>query len=123
MRYEGVEKRRHARIKCGFLATYRELDNFGQRNKSDSSQLKDLSLGGMRFTTSEHFEKGTTLALKIRLPFVHYPVMPKGKVIESREIIKGLLYDTRLEFSEIVEYDNKIISEVLTNYLKTQETK
>ena len=41
-----------------------------------------------------------------------------GKVVESREITKNLIYDTRLEFLAIDEKHRKVISETVDYYLK-----
>ncbi len=116
MEYAGSEKRKCPRVGCHFLVTYRSLA--GNEEKSDTSQLKNISLGGMLFTTAESFGPGANLALKIRLPLAHNPIMPTGKVIESRQIVPGLVYNTRLEFSSMNEYDRQILSETLGNYSK-----
>jgi len=116
MEYAGLERRKYPRVNCHFLVIYRALTS--NLEKSDTSQLKNISLGGMLFTTAESFEQGANFALKIRLPIAPNPIMPTGKVIESRQVVSGLVYDTRLEFSSLNEDDRQILSQTLDNYLK-----
>lgn len=115
MSYSGAEKRRNPRI-CGrFIVSYRvfeEVDNV------DITQTKNLSLGGMLLTTNRAFEAGTKLALEIRLPFDPHPIMLVGRVVESHEITKDLIYDTRLEFLAIDEGHRDVMHQTVGYYLK-----
>ncbi|MFA6384850.1 MAG: PilZ domain-containing protein [Candidatus Omnitrophota bacterium] len=114
MTYEGTERRKDERIKANFIVSYRilnEIDNI------DITQTKNLALGGMLLTTTSAFDKGTNLAIEIRLPFERSPIMLIGKVIESVEITKDLIYDTRLEFMAIDENHRSIISKTVNYYV------
>jgi hypothetical protein len=115
MSYEGVERRRHPRIKGRFIVSYRilnEVDNV------DVTQTKNLCLGGMLLTTNKRFDTGTNLALEIRLPFERNPIMLIARVVESKEITRDLIYDTRLEFLAVDENHRDIINKTVTYYLK-----
>jgi len=115
MEYSGPDRRKHARITGRFIVAYRiihEIDNI------DISQTKNISLGGMLLTTNRQFKPGTTLSLEIRLPFDPDPIRITAKVLESREITKNLIYDTRLMFIKIDERHRKVISETVDYYLK-----
>lgn len=114
MAFDGAEKRRYPRIKANFIVSYRVLEESGD---IDSSQTKNFSLGGMLFTTNRFFEKGTSLALRIRLPFESNPVEIAAKVVDSREIVKNLIYDTRIEFSPDEKQDGAI-KQAVDYYLK-----
>lgn len=115
MVYGGPERRRHPRISGRFVVSYRIIDEV---NNVDISQTKNLSLGGMLLTTNRQFATGTNLALEIRLPSDPNPIMLIGKVVESREVTKNLIYDTRLEFLVIDERHRKLISRTVDYYLK-----
>src|SRR4030042_37678 len=115
MAYSGSERRKHPRI-CGrFIVSYRILEEL---NNVDISQTKNLSLGGMLLTTNRRLSVGTNLALEIRLPFDPNPIMIIGKVLESREISKDLIYDTRLTFLAVDERHRDIIKNTVNYYLK-----
>ena len=113
MAYQGTEKRKSERIKANFIVSYRVLDEI---DNMDITQTKNLGLGGMLLTTSRMFDVGTNLAIEIRLPFERCPIMLIGKVVESLEITKDLIYDTRLQFMAIDENHRSIISKTVTYY-------
>ena len=113
--YPGAERRRYPRANGRFIVTYRVIPT---SSGSDISQSRNLSLGGMLLTTNCHFPVGTYLALEIRLPFDPNPIMIIAKVLESKEITKDIIYDTRLVFLAIDEKHRGIIQETVSYYLK-----
>lgn len=115
MNYAGPERRKHPRVNTRFIVSYRILE---EANKVDISQTKNLSLGGMLLTTNRQFSIGTNLALEIRLPFDPNPITIIGKVLDSREITKDLIYDTRLMFLAIDERHKNVVKETVDYYIK-----
>ncbi len=115
MNYTGQERRKHPRIGARFVVSYRILD---EADNVDVSQTKNLSLGGMLLTTNKKFRVGTHLTLEIRLPFDPDPIMTIAKVLESREISKDLIYDTRLNFLAINGRHKSIMKDTIDFYLK-----
>jgi c-di-GMP-binding flagellar brake protein YcgR len=116
MSFGGIERRRHQRISGRFMVSYRILDE----SNLDFTQSKNLSLGGMLLTTNRQFTSGVCLAVEIRLPFERNPIMLVGKVIDSSEITRDLIYDTRLEFLAVDEHHRKILDSTVSYYLKKQ---
>jgi len=115
MAYAGPERRKGPRISARFIVSYRILE---ENDNIDISQTKNMSLGGMLLTTNRLFDPGTNLAIEIRLPFDPNPIMLIAKVIESKEIIKDLIYDTRLQFLAVDENHRKVINKTVDYYLK-----
>ena len=113
--YVGPEKRKYPRTKGRFIVSYRVIPD---NSNADISQTKNLCLGGMLLTTNCQFPVGTNLALEIRLPFDPDPIMTIAKVLESQEISKGIIYDTRLTFLAIDEKHCQIIGKTVDYYLK-----
>jgi len=113
--YTGVEKRKYPRTNGRFIVSYRVIP---KDSNVDISQTKNLSLGGMLLTTNCQFPKGTNLALEIRLPFDPNSIMIIANVLESTEISKGIIYDTRLIFLAVDEKQRKIIDETVGYYIK-----
>ncbi len=114
MSYAGPERRRNPRVRGRFIVSYRIMDEV---TSVDITQTKNLSLGGMLLTTNMKFDSGTHLAVEIRLPFEKSPIMLIGKVIESCEITKDLIYDTQLEFIAIDESHRAIINKTVDFYI------
>ncbi len=115
MNYSGPERRRHPRISARFIVSYRILE---EANNVDVSQTKNVSLGGMLLTTNRKFDSGTTLALEIRLPFDPNPIMLIARVLESHQVIKDLIYDTRLQFLAVDDKHRHVINKTVDYYLK-----
>lgn len=115
MAYAGQERRKHPRISGRFIVSYRILE---EADNVDITQTKNISLGGMLLTTNRLFDPGIKLALEIRLPFDPNPIILIAKVVESREVTKDLIYDTRLEFLTIDEKHRGIINQTVGYYIK-----
>ena len=115
MAFQGSEKRKNPRAGGRFIVSYRILE---ENDKRDITQTKNLSLGGMLLTTNRSFALGTHLALEIRLPFDPNPIMLIGKVMESKEITKNLIYDTRIMFLAIDENHRKVIGSTVDYYIR-----
>ena len=115
MAYTGPERRKNPRISGRFIVSYRVLQ---EEESVDITQTKNISMGGMLLTTNIQFQEGTNLALEIRLPFDRNPIMLIGKVIESLEITKDLIYDTRLSFIAVDEKHREVIKDTVSYYLK-----
>jgi len=113
--YSGLEKRKYPRANGRFIVSYRILEN---NTTTDITQTKNLCLGGMLLTTNCKFPIGTILGLEIRLPFDPNPIKLISRVLESREITKDIIYDTRLIFLSIDEKHHKVINETVSYYLK-----
>ena len=115
MGYAGPERRKNGRVSGRFIVSYRILEDV---NNADISQTRNIGLGGMLLTTNRQFEPGTHLALEIRLPFDPHPIMLIARVMESHEVTKNLIYDTRLMFLSIDDKHRKVINETVNYYLK-----
>ena len=117
MNHGGQDRRKYPSRTGRFIVSYRimeEIDNV------DISQTRNISLGGMLLTTNRQFSPGTNLAIEIRLPFDPNPIMLIAKVLESKEITKNLIYDTRLFFLNVDEKHKKVIGETVGYYLKRE---
>ncbi len=113
--FSGSEKRKYARMNANFVVSYRikeMLDGY------DLSQSKNVSQGGMLLTTNKFFPKNTGLAMTIRFPFVAQKIEVTGRVISSKEMVRDLIYETRLQFMDLNENFFKELGEFINKYLK-----
>lgn len=97
-KFSGQEKRRHPRVNSTIVTSYHMQQ---EDNNYNLSQTKNVSLGGMLLTTSRRFDKGTPLSMTVCFPFLDQKTQVSGEVIDSREVVKGILYDTRLRFKDL----------------------
>jgi len=113
--YQGQERREHSRMNVNFVINYRiqELPD-----SYDLSQTKDVSQGGALLTTNKPFAKGTSLTMNLRIPFVSQKIKIKGKVINSREVVRDLVYETRVSFVGLDENFFKKLGDFIKENLK-----
>ncbi len=96
--HNGKQKRKHPRTEANFVVSYRILEGL---NNYDLSQSKNISQGGMLLTTNREFKKGTRLVMTMSFPFIEDKMELTGQVVGSKEIVKDLIYETRLQFYEL----------------------
>ena len=95
--YDGGERRRHLRISKSYSLLYQFKDS--SVVKKDESFTKDISKGGLRFTTSHSIKPDTTLVFDIGIPYIAPKrLILEGFVISCRETSPGLVYEVRAKF-------------------------
>jgi len=109
--YTGPDRRKFPRLKVNFVVTYHIKEPPGSY---DLSQTKNVSCGGLLLTTNCYFDKGTILELTIRFPFFNEKIKIDGEVVDCKEIVKNIIYDTRIKFLSL----DKDIFDKLNNFIK-----
>jgi hypothetical protein len=110
---DGRERRKFNRKDANIVVSYHIAE---EESNFDLSQSLNISQGGMMLTTNRAFDMGTRLALTLQLPFLDHKIELVGEVVESKEVLKDLIYQTRLQF-----YDTKgQWSNELASFLKKQ---
>jgi hypothetical protein len=107
------ERRRYIRIKKSFLLTY--FDKSEPSRKHEITQLKNISLGGMCFITSQSFNPATELVIELKTPYLAETTHLEGVVLESHVKMKNRIYETRLGFRDL-DTEAKILLEKLMEY-------
>jgi len=98
--YEGADNRKYLRVfkNYSLLFSFRDLPD----QKSDGTFIKDISKGGVRFTTSKPIKVGTILILEISIPYIApKKLFLEGLVISSKEVTPHLLYEIRAQFDKL----------------------
>ncbi|MBP7089021.1 MAG: PilZ domain-containing protein [Candidatus Omnitrophica bacterium] len=100
--YKGVERRKFPRVPVNLMVSYRPEVISGQ---FDWTRTKNISQGGMLFTTKEAFKKGTYLRLSTNLPVEPHKIEEIAKVVDSVDssLDEGLakFYETRVYFLKL----------------------
>ena len=94
-RYTGKERRKFPRLSANFVVSYKikRIPDY-----YDLSQTKNVGQGGMLLTTNQKFAPGTQLILTVKFPFVPQRIEIEATVVDSREVAKNMIYETRLSF-------------------------
>lgn len=101
------ERRQYKRIQKHFILDYYAAS--APEYKFSATQLKNISRGGLCLITEKPFENGTILKLEIKSAFFSNITCLEGKVLESRERIKNIIYETRLKFENISPEAEEVI--------------
>ena len=115
--YSGSEKRRHHRINKNFVVSYRI---YGDPDNIDISQTRNISEGGIMLTTNRAFDRGTILAIEIRLPFIPNPIRLLGKILGSKEIARDMIYETRLVFTYMDDQSESMVKNTVDYFSKKE---
>ena len=115
MAYNGPDRREFARLEKNFVVSYRI---YGDSDAIDTSQTRNIGEGGMLLTTNRSLEKGTVLAIEIKLPFFPMPIRLLGNTLESKEIAKNLIYETRLSFTYMDDQSKEFVKGAVQHFLK-----
>ena len=102
-------------MSVNFVISYRiekEQETF------DLSQTKNVSQGGMLLTTNKEFQVGTRLAMILRFPMVPQKIKVTGVVIGSDEIVRDIIYETRIQFLNLDEDFFRKLGEFIRDHLK-----
>lgn len=92
-----AERRRHKRISKNFILTY--FDKADPSQRYEITQLKNISRGGMCFVTTRQYAPQTTIGVELKTPYISDTTTLEGKVLESHEKARDVLYETRMQFT------------------------
>ena len=112
------ERRHYIRIEKHFIISYYEKDD--PMIKHDISQIKNISLGGMCFVTARSYAPSTKIGIDLRTPYLADTVHMEGTVLESREKVRDMIYETRLVFDQLSEQAEVIIKKLIATFAKIQ---
>jgi len=101
------ERRKFKRINRKFIISYSHIKS--EKVKFDISQTKNLSEGGLLFGSDRKFDKGIMLKIKLRLPEFSDYVIVNAQVIDSIQLGKSDIYETRARF---VQADQRVIQSI-----------
>ena len=104
------ERRKFIRIDRNFILTY--VDKKIPNVKNEITQVRNISRGGLCFVATRSFELSTVLMIEMRTPFTTGSVHLEGVVLESRERIKNLIYDVRLQFQNLQPQAEEILEKI-----------
>ncbi|MBF0384657.1 MAG: PilZ domain-containing protein [Candidatus Omnitrophica bacterium] len=108
-----TERRGYSRIKKNYILTYFKKDD--PNDIYEITQLKNISLGGMCFVTTKKIAPGTFVGINLQTPYISEVTNVNGKILESHEKAKNIVYETRLQFEEL-KPEAEFVLKTLINY-------
>ena len=111
----GSERRQYKRVNKNFILTY--YDKSDPSKKYEITQLKNISLGGLCFITSRHFDSGAKIAIELKTPYISDTTNLEGQVLGSNEKIKKILYETRLKFDSLTPQAEFLLAKLIDFFI------
>ncbi len=115
-RWDNKERRHYIRIEKHFIISYYDLNDPAVRH--NISQLKNISLGGMCFITSQGYATATKMGIELKTPFLADTVHVEGTILESREKVPDMIYEIRLSFDALSGEAELVLKKVVETFLK-----
>ena len=113
------DKRRFKRVGANLALEYRNLRKSAELPKG--SLLKNISEGGVCFSSKEFMSLACRLVLNISLPNSDKPVKAISKVAWIRRVPSSNQYEMGNQFLEIAKEDKAQISNFVRNVLDTNQ--
>ena len=108
------ERRNFVRISANFVVSYYVYP--GHVDRTDMTLTRNISLGGICFTSDKHFPPGTVLHITLRLPKVKKLIEVLGEVMYvKQEINKKLLFDIGVKFVQCAENDLYLMEKIIAS--------
>lgn len=112
------ERRQYTRISKHFVVRYYEATN--PDTQYEATQLKNISIGGVCVITAKTFGPGSRLAMDLKTPFQANLTHLEGVVLESRERIRGVIYETRIKFDAVGPSEELVLKKLIEHFEKEE---
>jgi len=119
--YDGAERRKYVRIPKSFSLSF-YIKNVTER-KLDESITKDISRGGLRFTSSHSLKQGAHLVLEIGIPYIAPKKLSlEAFVVACKEITLGMVYEIRVQFITVDDQALQLFDLIEKRHTKDSKT-
>ena len=109
-------RRKHVRIYRNFILSCHLQ---GQNDvKYEMSQVNNISRGGVNFSVSVQFPKGSRIIIELMTPLSDKVIL-EGVVLDCREKISQLIYEIRVQFEKLSPEAEDALSKI-EQYSKQQ---
>ncbi len=111
-------RRKFKRVRAPFLLKYHAKGETG-----NLTNVRNLSVGGTRFTAHQPFPKGLEIELEFNLPISENPVRVEAKVLGSAKLKASSAYRIAAKFIRIRPKDRTAIRLLVERMLRDKRVK
>jgi hypothetical protein len=113
------ERRRFKRIEKNFIISY--FDRIDPKEVHSISQVKNISIGGMCFITSQEYPMSAKLVVQLKTPYLAEMLTIEGTVLESHAKVPKMIYETRLVFDSLSAESESALNRIVETFLKLKQ--
>lgn len=114
-----TNRRQFKRVRVPFLLRYTVLDS----GLGSITNLHDLSVGGVLFTSEHPLLRGSVLKLELNLPTSQKPVQVSAEVLRVTKVLKSNIYRVATRFSNLNASDRKAIRMLIERMSRDRRVK
>ena len=114
------ERRRYKRVCKSFILSYYRLED--QHKKQEITQMKNIGMGGMCFIATEAIEPSTKLGIALKTPYIAETTHLEGFVLGDQEKVKGMLYETRIQFGMLNAEAEYLLGKLIEYFLDEERS-
>ncbi len=104
-----LDRRRRVRRDISLMVCYRPNETTAGY---DITQTRNLDQDGMLMTTARGFERGVRLTVRLTLPVPHPVAQAAVEVVDCKEVVENLMYETRVRFIDLDRWSLRIIGDL-----------
>ncbi|VAW13039.1 hypothetical protein MNBD_BACTEROID05-679 [hydrothermal vent metagenome] len=112
------ERRVYKRIDKNFILTY--YDKADPSRKYELTQLKNISMGGMCFITTQAYVPSSKMGIELKTPYLADTTHLEGNVLASHEKVKNIIYETRIKFDLLSSESEFLLAKLIEFFTKSQ---
>ncbi|MDP8266740.1 MAG: PilZ domain-containing protein [Candidatus Aceula meridiana] len=112
------ERRKHLRVSKHFIVTYYDANIADAQH--NVSQLKDISQGGVCFSSCAGFPKNSLLQILIKTPYLAETLSIKGIVVDCAEKIPEVIYEIHVQLEGLTPETELILKKIEKNFIESQ---
>jgi len=113
------ERRKHPRVSKHFIVTYYDATIADAQH--NVSQLKDISRGGVCFSSCVGLPKNTLLQILIKTPYLAETLSAKGTVVYCAEKIPGVIYEVHVHIEDLTPETELILKKIEKSFIESQQ--
>lgn len=114
------EKRKFPRLERQFILSYHDLKE--PEVIHGVSTLKDISKGGLAFSSTHNFQPGDTLGIQLKTSLYPVPVFFEGNVVSVSQNIGNSIFMIHLSFTDLNEDAAQVIDKAFKVFAKKKYT-
>lgn len=112
------ERRKHPRVTKHFIITY--YDEKIENAQHNVSQLKNISQGGICFSSCVPYAAGAQLKILIKTPYLAETLNAQGIVVDCIERIPNVIYEIHLKLEHLNEEAQSILQKIEKSFTETK---
>ena len=117
-KYKAFNERRHKRLRAVYLVKY----EVGVGKEPRITNVKDISGGGLQFSTTEELRPSSTIKVNVLIPQLNRVLEALAQVLRVRRAKNGITYSVGVSFLEMSKGDQLALNRFIEDIANDRQT-